>query len=430
MLTSPQGNEFPALFHPFDLVPRRSVIAAVSGGSDSTALLLLLKDHLDRHAPNTRPVAVTIDHALRAGSAREADDVRRLCDMIGMEHLTLAWTRDKPATGLSAAARKARHELLAQAARARMTDLVLLGHTADDQAETVLMRMERDEGNRNARGLAGIAPATLFDGDTWFVRPLIGTRREALRAFLRCGGVDWIDDPTNADTRFERSRMRKSLADADHAVAAALGLAADAARRREELGREAASLIEAHADRPVPGLVRLAPEFVRTGHRDATVYALRILLAVAGGTPHLPDEERTAELYGGLLSGRPLRTALSRTLVDCRKGGIFLLRELRDLPSGPQETGIWDGRYRIIKAGGTPLHDHPAEQRILSGDAPESLLRLAAAGRPVLARNEEAVPILASWARYLPSFDIEAARASARLVGAGKIPDPPFRGHD
>ncbi len=200
-----------------------------------------------------------------------------LCASLGVAHRTLRWIGEKPAAGLPAAAREARHDLLAQAAQAEDTDLVLTGHTADDQAETVLMRQARDKG----RGLAGIAPATLFAGKTWIARPLLATRREALRDFLRSRGVGWIDDPTNVSDAFERPRLRKALgnAEGEARIAAALHEAGEAAQRREMLGEAAAILIRDHADRPLPGLVRLAPLFL--GEGDASIYALRILLATA-----------------------------------------------------------------------------------------------------------------------------------------------------
>ena len=254
MLTAPPG-EFSGLFSPFDIAVRGSVIAAVSGGSDSTALLLLLKGYIDQFSPGTRLVAVTIDHALRRESAGEAAAVARLSASIGVPHRILTWTGDKPSTGLAAAARETRHDLLAEAALAEKTDLVFTGHTADDQAETVLMRQARDARD-GERGLAGIAPATLFDGKVWFARPLLATRREALRSFLRRKQIGWIDDPTNLNQRYERPRVRKRLGEAggETAIADALRIASEAARKRHELGVEAAELIQLHADRPAAGL--------------------------------------------------------------------------------------------------------------------------------------------------------------------------------
>ncbi len=268
MLTAPPGSNFPGCFRPSTLPFARSVIAAVSGGSDSTALLLLLKRHIDQFSPGTRLVAVTVDHALRRESAEEAAAVARLSAAIGVPHRILTWTGDKPSTGLAAAAREARHDLLAEAALAEKTDLVFTGHTADDQAETVLMRQARDVRD-GERGLAGIAPATLFDGKVWFARPLLATRREALRGFLRRTQIGWIDDPTNLNQRYERPRVRKKLGEAggETAIADALRIASEAARKRHALGVEAAELIQLHADRPAAGLLRLHPDFFRTHAR-------------------------------------------------------------------------------------------------------------------------------------------------------------------
>ena len=107
------------------------------------------------------------------------------------------------------------------------------------------------------------------------------------------------------------------------AIADALKTAGEAAREREALGKHAARLIRNHADRPAPGLLRLQPDFFGERDVEAAVYALRILLAVVGGTPHLPDETRTAALHARLATGEQVRAVLSRTLVDQRKAGIF-----------------------------------------------------------------------------------------------------------
>ena len=413
------------------------MIAAVSGGSDSTALLLLLKRHIDQFSPGTRLVAVTVDHALRRESAEEAAAVARLSAAIGVPHRILTWTGDKPSTGLAAAAREARHDLLAEAALAEKTDIVFTGHTADDQAETVLMRRARDVRD-GERGLAGIAPATLFDGKVWFARPLLTTRREALRGFLRRTQIGWIDDPTNLNQRYERPRVRKKLGEAggETAIADALRIASEAAGKRYALGVEAAELIQLHADRPAAGLLRLHPDFFRKHDAEAAVYALRILLAVTGGTPHLPEQTRTVALHARLAASEHLRSVLSRALVDKRKSGVFLLREARGLPEAqPLRSGsVWDGRYLIADASpgfsaGPPATPLQRDSATKATDVPDSIMRLAAAVQPALPAALEAIPILAPWARYLPSFDLTPARAVAELIDGPQIPSRPFQEH-
>ncbi len=440
-------------------------VAAVSGGSDSTALLFLLKDHLDRTSPASKLLAVTIDHDLRPGSAAEARAVAKLCADHGLAHRTLVWSGRKPSSGLPAAAREARYRLLAEAAQAEGISLILTGHTADDQAETVLMRQARyhadrhegagdDEAREDGRGLAGMARATLYDWRTWIVRPLLEIRRTELREMLRRRNFSWIEDPTNADPRFERPRMRTSLEgdEGERHFAEAIAKAGQAAAEREEAGRRAAMLIGTFASLPGPGLIRLDHDFANGEDSEAAILALRILLATSGGASFLPDEARCRALFGRLGAG-PFCATLSRTVVDARRAGIFLHREARNLPSAipAVDNRLWDGRRRITlgdRSGGlviAPLGPVAARRAPATGNAPHSLLRAALAAEPVLWRDGERidfaagykaspaigiVPAVSPFARFLPSFDLQPAAATAKLIGAPPLPRPPFSGHD
>ncbi|UVK42252.1 tRNA lysidine(34) synthetase TilS [Mesorhizobium sp. AR07] len=446
-------------------------VAAVSGGSDSTALLLLLKQHLDRTAPATKLLAVTIDHGLRSGSAAEAQAVAQLCATHAIEHRTLTWSGHKPSTGLPAAAREARYRLLAEAAQAQGIGLILTGHTADDQAETVLMRQVRTErlardadrghaetaGRGHAemagRGLAGMAPATLYDWRNWIVRPLLGMRRAALRDVLRRQNVGWVDDPTNADEAFERPRMRAALADRNgvRRVDDALALAAHEGNARRQLGLAAADLIRDLATQPAVGLIRLDPGFLNAGDERAAVYALRILLATTGGIALLPDRARSEALFARLKAGF-LCATLSRTVVDSRRAGIFLRREARGLPPAAVASGdiLWDGRRGITLNDSSgalliaPFGAAAKRQAIGEGKTPPSLMRAALAAEPALWQAveclglpedsqapdmAEARPVVAPFAHFLPSFDLAPARAVAGLIGAAPVPALPFSGH-
>ncbi|TDR37185.1 tRNA lysidine(34) synthetase TilS [Aquamicrobium defluvii] len=411
-------------------------VVAISGGSDSTALLVLLNEFFRAHRPDAKLVAVTVDHALRPAARDEALKVGSLCARLGIRHHIRVWEGPKPLGGVPAAAREARYRLLADVARAEGMGMVLTGHTADDQAETVTMRLDRsaamgDEG----RGLAGMAPATLFDGDIWIVRPLLGMRREALREGLRTKGIGWIDDPTNEDHAYERPRIRSALD--EQGFSSAMRVAAKAAGKRRDLDARTAALIGQFASRPATGLIRLDRAFA--GHRDrkAATHALRLLLATTGGLAVLPDMERTGSLLDALATGTLQRATLARALVDARRSGIFLLREARGLPQPMQAVSglIWDGRYRFIfQDNDTGIVIAPAGNRrglagALPPDVPESLARAALAATPCVTppgKNVAVTPVVAPFARFLPAFDLQSARVLAELVDAAPVPAPPL----
>jgi tRNA(Ile)-lysidine synthase len=232
------ASEAKSLFSGLERLP--VLILAVSGGPDSTALMVLAARW--RKALKTPPklVAVTVDHGLRKGSKREAADVARLARALGLAHRTLHWRGKKPATGLQQAARAARYRLLGQAARAAGAGHVLTAHTLDDQAETVLIRMSRGSG---ITGLAAMSRFALLPGDVQIrlVRPLLAVPKSRLVATLRGAGIAFAEDPSNRDPRFTRARLRGLMPDLASEGLDARRLAQLAARlKRADLAIEAA----------------------------------------------------------------------------------------------------------------------------------------------------------------------------------------------
>jgi tRNA(Ile)-lysidine synthase len=184
-----------------------ALVLAVSGGPDSVALMWLAARWRRALARGPRLIAVTIDHGLRAESAREAREVKAVARTLELEHRTLRWNGDKPRSGIPAAARAARYRLLARAARSAGATHVLTAHTSDDQAETLLMRLLRGSG---IAGLSAMARESERDG-VRLVRPLLSVPKSRLVATLERAGIAFADDPTNRDMTFTRPRLRALL---------------------------------------------------------------------------------------------------------------------------------------------------------------------------------------------------------------------------
>jgi len=174
---------------------------AVSGGPDSLALLLLAHDAL-----GPRIAAATIDHCLRPESADEARYVADVCAERGIAHTIM--TPDTPIAGnIQAGARALRYRLLDRWRAANALDFVLTAHHADDQLETLVMRLNRSS------GVAGLAGIRARNGTV--VRPLLHWRRDELGHVLAEAELPFVDDPSNRDHRYDRARLRAALADAD-----------------------------------------------------------------------------------------------------------------------------------------------------------------------------------------------------------------------
>jgi tRNA(Ile)-lysidine synthase len=280
--------DFEALFA--DALGRRpddteAIAVGVSGGPDSVALLLLAAAAFPR-----RVVAITVDHGLRAASAAEASGVAAQCARHAILHTTLVWADGKAGAGVPAAARAARYALMADWCAANGVALLLTAHHADDQAETLLMRLARGSG---VGGLSGIRARWVLRPGVTLLRPLLAVRRAALAAIAAESGWPIVDDPTNHDPHYARTQARRLLAgtpwlDAGLMAASAAHLA------------EAEAALEWAADRAWAGGAVVAAGEVRldvAGLPDEIVRRLvrRAIAALApGADPRGPDAVRLA----------------------------------------------------------------------------------------------------------------------------------------
>ena len=199
-----------ALFRGLERLP--GLVLAVSGGPDSTALLVLAARWAKRLKRAPKLIAVTVDHGLRPEAAREAAMVKALARRLGVPHRTLRWRGGKPRSGLQDAARRARYELLAQAAASAGLAHIVTAHTLDDQAETVLFRLARGSGIYGLTGMARAAPLPVgATRDLFLIRPLLHLPKARLIATLDAAHIAYADDPSNRDPRFTRARLRAQL---------------------------------------------------------------------------------------------------------------------------------------------------------------------------------------------------------------------------
>lgn len=318
---------------------------AVSGGGDSIALLRLAVSWA--RANSVSLFVYTVNHGLRPEAASEVAFVADLCEALDVPHRSLVWTGWDGSGNLSQDARNARYRLIAEAAIRDQVPVIALGHTQDDQAETVLMALSRRSG---VDGLAGMAPWRTAQGVTW-ARPLLGTTRAELRAYLGHIGQTWIDDPTNEDTRFERVRMRNAKASLE-----ALGLTADAlADVAQHMQSVQITLRDVTRDAwqgictPTGGAICMDREKFQSQpaeiRRRLMVDALRFVAPSAGA----PRKDAVASLLD-----TPQNASLAGCLVLFKPRAVWITREPNAVKGVecPIED-VWDGKWRVSgeKAG-------------------------------------------------------------------------------
>ena len=288
--------------------------------------------------------AVTVDHGLRPEAAAEAAWVGRLCAGLGVHHDTLRWLGWDGAGNLQDQARRARLSLIADWARAAGLGAVALGHTQDDQAETVLMRLARRAG---VDGLSAMAAERRAQGMIWR-RPLLSVSRDDLRAYLRASGQAWIEDPSNDMLRFDRVKARRALA-----ALAPLGITPEVLAGVADQMRRTRSALDHQTEAAARQIVRIEGGDVvmdRAGFQAQPDEIRRRLLVGAlgwvGSAEYGPRAASVQALLTAVAAGRGGTLAGCR--VSLRGPRLRVAREwqaVRDVVAVPGQ--LWDRRWIV-----------------------------------------------------------------------------------
>jgi len=320
-------------------LPER-VGVAVSGGGDSVALLQLAVSWArDR---DVQIFAATVDHGLRPGAREEAVQVGEMCMAIGVQHEILEWRGWDKSGNLQDAARKARISLLGNWAKTHQISDVATGHTQDDQAETVLIRLGRGSG---VDGLSGI-PATRMDANVRWIRPLLETGREELRQLLRTEGINWIEDPSNDDRRFERVKARQAMTVLEDLGITRKGLSETAGRMtkvRHVLDENTQIAAKNLAKTEFGDVFLSFKEFFNLAEETRRRLLIHALNWVSGAE-YPPRSVPLAELETSVLIGKT--STLHGCMIMVRDGVIIITREYKSVSASIcKTTEIWDNRW-------------------------------------------------------------------------------------
>ena len=358
-LTGPVSlDEFAARLDALKVGDRFAI--AVSGGRDSMALARLCAEHARERGADV--IALIVDHGLRKESADEASQAKSWCAAAGLGARIIPWRGSKPASGVQAGARAARYFLLAKTAGDLALPAILTAHNADDQAETVLMRLARGAG---PAGLAGMEDETNIAAGAGepvrLLRPLLPFGRDRLTATADAYEQPYIDDPSNDDPTYERVRVRaffsattaEGVLDRDSLLRMAKRMAA---ARRDMQRREARAFIDQGGVFMRWGGASLDLRPLSQKPEGAGSLIARLIRAVSGAD-HAPDvEDAAAHLVEALASGA---ATLGGGLLKVSGGRLWVLREPAAVlgragvsPAAPVDIPaggclLWDRRFAL-----------------------------------------------------------------------------------
>ncbi len=332
---------------PFECSPKIAV--ALSGGSDSMCLTLLLKKWTIQHGGKL--VALTVDHGLRSESRQEAACVTQWMKHQEIEHHILPWEGIKPLSKIQEYARAARYNLLENWCNTHGILHLCLGHNLEDQVETALFRLCRGSGLDGCAGMSAIIEKPTLR----ILRPILNVSRETIKQVLELNKQQWIEDPTNTNSKYTRNRLRKLqglLGQEGLSTQRAFGFAKKQGQARLALEIATNEFIAKNIALYPEGYAFLKKDQLCNTPGDILLRSLAWILMSISGQDFPPRHKNLEYLHSQLVSDS---ITTSRTcggcLISVRKHGILFAREdglISDTMQFHKDlTTIWDRRFTI-----------------------------------------------------------------------------------
>jgi len=352
-----------------DLSSNKTIAVAFSGGSDSLALLLLLK----LHYPETT-MALTVNHNLRTESGEESKKCQEFAKKLGISHHILNWHHEGVSSNIQEKARKARYNLLTEFCAQNKIEYLFVAHNKNDVAETFMTNLFRGSG---IYGLSAI-PAISSYNNIKIIRPLLSFDKITLQTFLKKQKLNWIEDPSNQKEYFLRTKIRKLLTSkemtdimpdpallTDRIVLAANNLA----RAREELERSCHIFIKNEVQFFNEGYARINYDsFLEISKEISLKVLASCLMAISCNSDHQPRLSSLEILFENILLKKSPQT-LHGCEVLVKNKDIYLYREIgRATPMAKKiadNRWVWDNRFEII--------DHSDQIQEITSPAPQDV---------------------------------------------------------
>ncbi len=313
------------------------IAVAVSGGADSLSLALLLK------YAGIKFVALIVDHGLRIESAKEASSVQKHLRRLKIESHILKWSDNKPKSNIHENARRARYKLLTNYCHENNIRYLLVAHTKNDQAETIMLRIFRGSG---VDGISGIKKKTTMNGIT-VIRPLLDIKRGDIELFLKSKKIKWIDDPSNYNTKFERVRVRQLLSsfhDKDLWLDRLSLLGENASRSSDYIKKRVRSVFKKLIEIDKFGFISVPHSKFLKLHEEIALKLLVKIITRFSDKEHQPRLASLEKCYEQIISKKD--TVLGGIEIKHHKDKVLFIRELKKVDK-EIKNGIWDNRFFI-----------------------------------------------------------------------------------